>query len=82
MKLSSLRVAVFDREKLSGEMQDEPKMGTYFKFYSSSSTYLTVKLNQIQLICFSSYLWLGIQCLYNSILLYVRFLKEIKDRLS
>lgn len=57
MKLSSLRVAVFDREKLSGEMQDEPKMGTYFKFDSSSSTYLTVKLNQIQLICFSSYLW-------------------------
>lgn len=53
MKFCSLRLAVFDREKLSGEMQDEPKMGTYFKFYSSSSTYLTVKLNQIQLICFS-----------------------------
>lgn len=51
MKFCSLRVTAFDRrDKLPGEMQDEQKMGTYFKFYLSSSTYLTVKLNQIQLI--------------------------------
>lgn len=58
MKFCSLRVTAFDRvrDKLPGEMEDEPKRGTYFKFYLSSSTYLTVKLNPIQLTCFSSYL--------------------------
>lgn len=62
MKFCSLSVTAFERvrDKLPGEMEDEPKMGPYFKFYLSSSTYLTVKLDQIQLTCFSSYLWLGI----------------------